>query len=58
MMKPALLVQDIQNFWLYEPDSNQDLRRSVEKRLDVINAAIAWFRERKLPIVVGFRGRG
>lgn len=53
-MKPALLVQDIQNVWWYDPDSNQDLRRSVEKRLDVINGAIAWFRRKKLPIIVGY----
>jgi nicotinamidase-related amidase len=53
-MKPALLVQDIQNFWLYEPDSNQELRKSVEKRLDVINEAIAWFRKSRLPIIVGY----
>jgi nicotinamidase-related amidase len=53
-MKPALLVQDIQNVWLYEPDSNQGLRRSVEKRLDLINEAIAWFRRKKLPIIVGY----
>jgi nicotinamidase-related amidase len=53
-MKPALFVQDIQNVWLYDPDSNQELRKSIEKRLDVINAAIAWFRSRKLPIIVGY----
>ncbi len=53
-MKPALLVQDIQNVWLYEPDSNQGLRKSVEMRLDVINDAVAWFRKNKLPIIVGF----
>ncbi len=53
-MRPALLVQDIQNVWLYEPDSNQDLRKSVEARLDVINEAIAWFRRNKLPIIVGY----
>lgn len=53
-MKPALLVQDIQNIWLYDPDSNQDLRKSVEKRLSVINAAIAWFRKNELPIIVGY----
>lgn len=52
-MKPALLVQDIQNFWLYDPDSNQGLRRSVEKRLEVINRAIDWFRSKNLPIIVG-----
>jgi nicotinamidase-related amidase len=54
VMKPALLVQDIQNVWLYDPDSNQDLRKSVEKRLDVINEAISWFRSRHLPIIVGY----
>ena len=53
-MKPALFVQDIQNVWLYEPDSNQNLRRSVERRIDVINQAIAWFRSRKLPVMVGY----
>lgn len=53
-MRPALFVQDIQNEWLYEPDRNQDLRRSAEKRLDVINAAIAWFRRNKLPLIVGY----
>jgi nicotinamidase-related amidase len=53
-MKPALLVQDIQNFWLYDPESNQNLRRSVEARLDVINGAISWFRNRGFPIIVGY----
>ena len=53
-MKPALLVQDIQNVWLYDPDSNQDLRKSVEKRLDVVNETIAWFRSKRLPIIVGY----
>ncbi len=53
-MKPALFVQDIQNAWLYEPDSNQDLRMSVENRLDLINEAIDWFRSRGLPIIVGY----
>jgi len=53
-MKPALLVQDIQNVWLYEPDSNQELRKSVEKRLDVINDAIGWFRRNRFPIIVGY----
>lgn len=53
-MKPALFVQDIQNGWLYDPDSNQDLRRSLEKRLDVINEGIAWFRERGYPVIVGY----
>jgi nicotinamidase-related amidase len=54
VMKPALLVQDLQNAWLYEPDSNQSLRRSVEKRLDVINEAISWFRKKGFPIIVGY----
>jgi nicotinamidase-related amidase len=54
VMKPALFVQDIQNVWLYDPDSNQDLRRSVERRLGLINEAIAWFRKKELPIIVGF----
>ncbi len=53
-MRPALFVQDIQNTWLYDPDSNQNLRKSVERRLDRINEAICWFRERKLPIIVGY----
>jgi nicotinamidase-related amidase len=30
------------------------LRRSVEQRLDLINEAIAWFRSKKLPIIVGY----
>lgn len=54
IMKPALLVQDIQNVWLYDPDSNQDLRKSVEMRLDIINEAISWFRKNKFPIIVGY----
>jgi len=53
-MKPVLFVQDIQNVWLYDPDSNQELRRSVEKRLDLINEAIDLFRSKKLPIIVGY----
>ena len=48
-MKPALLVIDIQNAWL---DSNVDLKKSVHKRIDVINGAIGWFRRNRLPIVV------
>ena len=48
-MKPALLVVDIQNVWL---DDNQELRKSVEKRINVINEAIHWFRKRAHPIVV------
>ena len=53
-MRPALFVQDIQNVWLYEPDSNQELRKSVERRLGDINAAITLFRSRGLPIIVGY----
>jgi len=53
-MRPALFVQDIQNAWLYDPDSNQNLKRSLEKHLDTINRAITWFRERNLPIIVGY----
>ena len=53
-MKPALFVQDLQNVWLYDPDSNQALRRSVEKRLDLINEAIALFRAKGYPIIVGY----
>jgi nicotinamidase-related amidase len=52
-MKPALLVQDIQNAWLYEPDSNQALKGSMEMRLAVVNAAIDWFRRNNLPVIVG-----
>jgi len=48
-MKPALLVVDIQNVWL---DDNEELKKSVEKRIDVINEAIGWFRRSKHPIVV------
>ena len=47
--KPTLLVVDIQNAWL---DENADLKKSVEKRIGVINEAIGWFRRNELPIVV------
>jgi len=53
-MKPALFVQDIQNGWLYDPDSNQDLKESIEKRFNVINEAIAWFRQKEFPVIVGY----
>ncbi len=53
MMKPALFVQDIQNAWLHESDSNKDLSRSMLARMDLVNEAIAWFRERGLPVIVG-----
>jgi nicotinamidase-related amidase len=48
-LKPALLVIDIQNKWL---NSSPGLRASVELRVDVINSAIALFREKGLPIIV------
>ncbi len=54
LMKPALFVQDIQNAWLYEPDSNRDLRKSIENRIDAINEAIAWFRSKDLPVIIGY----
>lgn len=47
-MKPALLVVDIQNAWL---SNSAELKESVEKRLDVINRAIEWFRNNRHPIV-------
>ncbi len=47
-MKPALLVIDIQKAWL---NDSAELRESVNRRLDVMNAAIKWFREREYPIV-------
>jgi nicotinamidase-related amidase len=53
-MRPAIFVQDIQNYWLYEPESNQALRDSVEKRLSTINDAIDWFREHGHPVIVGY----
>ena len=48
-MKPALLVVDIQNAWL---EDNNDVKKSVEKRIDIINEAIGWFRRNKRPIIV------
>ncbi len=54
MMRPALFVQDIQNVWLYDPDSNKGLRRSMEKRIDLVNEAISLFRGKGLPIIVGY----
>jgi len=53
-MRPALLVQDIQNVWLYDPDSNKGLKRSMEKRIGLVNEAIALFRSKGLPIIVGY----
>ncbi len=48
-MKPALLVVDIQNAWL---GNSPELKASVEKRMDVMNEAISWFRKSGYPIVV------
>jgi len=48
-VRPALIVLDIQNIWL---DDNKDLKASVERRLGVINGAIAWFRRNGRPVIV------
>ncbi len=48
-MKPALLVIDIQRAWL---ETSEGLRQSLERRLGTINAAIALFRERGMPLIV------
>ena len=48
MLRPALLVIDIQNKWL---NSSAGLRASVEKRVEVINSAISMFRKKGLPII-------
>lgn len=48
ILKPALLVIDIQNKWL---NSSSGLRSSVEERIEVINSAIALFRKKGLPII-------
>lgn len=47
-MRPALLVIDVQKAWL---NDSAELRESVDRRLDVMNAAIKWFREKECPIV-------
>ena len=47
-MKPALLVIDVQNRWL---DMSPGLKASLEMRVEVINSAIALFREKGLPII-------
>lgn len=47
-MKPVLLVVDVQKqFYLSDPQTARSLRNAVE----VINAAIALFRQKNLPIV-------
>lgn len=48
-MKPALLVIDIQKAWL---DETPELKKSVERHIDVMNGAIKWFREKSLPLIV------
>ncbi len=50
-MKPALLVVDIQNAWL---DGTKELKESIERRLDVINEAIGWFRKEGRPVIAIF----
>ncbi len=47
-MKPALLVIDVQNKWL---NQSPGLKASLELRVEVINSAIALFREKGLPII-------
>lgn len=47
-MKPALLVVDIQNEFF---DSNQACNDSLKSAVEYINAAIAYFREKDLPII-------
>ncbi|MCU0859960.1 MAG: cysteine hydrolase [Thermoplasmata archaeon] len=48
-MRPALVVLDIQNVWL---EQKPELKKSVDRRINVINGAIAWFRRAKLPVIV------
>ena len=45
-MKSALIVLDIQNVWL---DDNDDLKKSVQKRMDVINDAIGLVQKEQTP---------
>ncbi|TFG56934.1 MAG: cysteine hydrolase [Methanomassiliicoccus sp.] len=47
-MRPALLVIDIQNKWL---DSSPGLKTCMERRVEVVNSAIALFRKKGLPII-------
>ena len=46
-MKPALLVIDVQKAFLNDPITAQ----SLEKAIEYINAAIALFREKHLPVI-------
>ena len=48
-MKPALLVIDIQNEFI---NINQACSDSLKSAIEYINAAIDFFREKKLPVVV------
>ena len=47
-MKPALLVIDVQKAFF---EINETTTRSLQSALEYINAAIAIFREEKLPVV-------
>lgn len=47
-MKPALLVIDIQNEFF---NSNEACDNSLKSAIEYINAAIAYFREKNLPII-------
>jgi nicotinamidase-related amidase len=46
-MKPALLIIDVQKAWFTDPETT----RSLESAIQHINAAIALFREKGLPVV-------
>jgi nicotinamidase-related amidase len=46
-MKPALLVVDVQKAFFDDPVTAQSLERAIE----YINAAIALFREKQLPVI-------
>ena len=48
-MKPALLIIDMQNRFFKENQASED---SLNKAIEYINAAIALFRKRNLPIFV------
>ena len=48
-MKPALLVIDIQEAFF---DIDQQTTQSLEHAIEYVNAAIALFRSRQLPVIV------
>jgi nicotinamidase-related amidase len=48
-VKPALIVLDIQNAWL---ERGPGMKKGIENRAKTINESIAWFRRRKLPVIV------